>query len=132
MATVSSALAVQASAQTGCDRSSSPERDAILEGLRAADDALERFRESAVLQLFVGARPSPRAAPKLEALRAYAELRRVLLFQGHFVPTTSLSEAGFTVAQIAQFDAIFVEALPASRRRPAASDADTKGAASPT
>lgn len=113
MAMLTSAHAQPASGQTGCGEPSSLERDAIFAGVRAADDALERFREFAVLQLFVRDRQSPRAEPKLEALRAYAELRRVLLFQGHFVPATSLSAAGFTIVQIAQFDAIIVAAWPA-------------------
>lgn len=93
-------------------RPTSPERDAILAGLRAADAALARARRFAVLELFVGTGQPPNAEPRLEALRAYAELRRALLPQGYWVPTTSLSAMGFTVWQIAQFDALITAAPP--------------------
>lgn len=91
-------------------KTSPREREVILAGVRAADAALARWRCFAVLELFVRNRHSPRTAPRLEALRAYAELRRVLLAQGCVVPATSLLAAGFTYGQIARFDALIVAA----------------------
>jgi O-acetyl-ADP-ribose deacetylase (regulator of RNase III) len=88
-------------------RISSLEHDALCAGIRAADAALTRFfRENASLELFVSHSKAPRTTPKLEALRAYAELRRALSVQSIAIPATSLSIAGFTPTQIAQFDAV--------------------------
>lgn len=83
----------------------SPEFDAILAGVRAGDAALARFDATGVLTLFTEVRRSNEATLRLEALRNYAELRRALLWRGQAVPATSLAAAGFTAAQIANFDA---------------------------
>lgn len=82
------------------------ERDAVLAGVAAADAALTQFEQFKVLRLFVGAEHWPSGDSKLDALRAYAELRRALLPQGYSVAATSLLTAGFTVAQIAEVDTI--------------------------
>lgn len=89
----------------------SPERDAILAGVQAGDAARARFDLTGVLILFMKVRRSDEATPRLEALRFYAELRRALLWRGQDIPATSLAAAGFTAAQIANFDAT-IAALP--------------------
>lgn len=85
---------------------SSPEHKAIVAGTIAGKAALERSRSSGLLELFVRGGQSPRVEPRLEVLRAYAELRRVLAPHDRKVPVTSLLAAGFTAGQIAHFDAI--------------------------
>jgi hypothetical protein len=90
------------------ERPSSPEHEAIVEGVRAADIALARSRSSAFFELFVGTRQSALTDPKLEALRAYAELLRVLRPPGRAVPPSSLMAAGFTIRQIAHFDTVIL------------------------
>lgn len=87
----------------------STELDAILAGISAGEVALEHARRSGVLKLFLRHARSSSAEPRLEALRAYAELRRVLLADGRRLPSSSLSAAGFTDAQITKSDAIIVE-----------------------
>ena len=84
------------------------EQEAILAGIFAGEIALEHSRQSGVLKLFVRHRQLPRAEPRLEALRSYAELRRVFLDHDRELPVASLSSAGFTDAQIVNFDAIIV------------------------
>jgi hypothetical protein len=84
--------------------SSSPEYTAIVAGVRAGDAALASFRSSGVIKLFTEVRQFGSMTPMLVALRTYAELRRVLLFQGYDVPATSLVAEGFTAAQIACFN----------------------------
>lgn len=88
------------------------ERDAVLAGVRAADNAIERFRRFEVLILFERIMHLPIANPKLRALRVYAELRRALLPRGFIIPSTSLSKAGFTANQITRFDALIRHGLP--------------------
>jgi hypothetical protein len=88
---------------------SSPERKAILAGMRAGDVALQRA-QGGVLELFVWAEQSKAADPRLDVLRAYAELRRALRSQGHAVPTTSLSMMGFPASQITEFEAMIAAA----------------------
>jgi hypothetical protein len=90
----------------------SHENDAILDGVHAADLALARTGCSGVLRLFVRMPSMPPSAPKLEALRAYAELRRALLPRGWLIPATSLSAVGFTLCQIARFDEMIVSIPP--------------------
>lgn len=72
----------------------------------AANAALARARSLAFLELFVGPPQSPRLEPKLGALRAYAELRHVLISLGRTLAGGGLLAVGFTVEQIAQFDAL--------------------------
>jgi hypothetical protein len=86
----------------------SPELDAILAGIFAGEVVLEHARRSGVLKLFVMHAHSSSAEPRLEALRAYAELRRVILPDDRRLPSDSLSAAGFTDAQIINFDSIIV------------------------
>ncbi|AGH51809.1 hypothetical protein G432_20635 (plasmid) [Sphingomonas sp. MM-1] len=62
---------------------------------------LARSKPFGVLWLFLGSKTRPLADKCLEALRAYAELARVLAPRGKAVPTTTLEEAGFSSRQIA-------------------------------
>jgi len=82
----------------------SPEDHAILAGVQAGDAALDRFKSSGVLILFMEPQRSETTSPKLVALRTYAELRRVLRSKGFDVPPTSLATVGYTTTQIAHFD----------------------------
>jgi hypothetical protein len=92
---------------------SSPERDAIAAGIRAGDVALKRA-QGGFLELFVWAGRPTAADPRLDLLRAYAELRRVLRAQGHLVPATSLSVMGFSASQITEFNAMIASTWPDS------------------
>ncbi|MBB4858726.1 hypothetical protein HNO88_002052 [Novosphingobium chloroacetimidivorans] len=87
------------------------ERQAIHAGVRAGDTALARSGPFGVLTLFMDVRRSHTAAPRLKALRAYAELRRVMLPSGHEIPPTCLVAAGFTAAEIADIDTM-IAAIP--------------------
>lgn len=86
---------------------------AILAGVRAGDAALARFRSSGALMLFMEVRRWDWTAPGLVALRTYAELRRVLLAEGHDISASSLVAAGFGPAEIACFDWA-IETIPQS------------------
>lgn len=88
------------------------EQEAVCAGVRAGDAALVRFGASGVLELFVERPYRSEAAPRLVALRSYAELRRALLTQGHEVPATSLVAAAYTPAEIAYFDKTIAVAPP--------------------
>jgi hypothetical protein len=94
------------------NRPSLRERNAILAGVRAADAALARFEQFNVLQLFVKTEQLLLGEPKLQALRAYVELRRALLPQGRVVPGESLLAAGYTTEQIAWSDEIIASTPP--------------------
>lgn len=98
---------------------SSAEEEAVRAGVRAGDAALVRFEAAGVLTLFVERRGREELVPRLEALRTYAELRRVLLAQGHDVPAASLFAAGYTAAEIARFDATIAAAPLTAGPRPA-------------
>jgi len=87
------------------------EYEAIHAGVRAGDAALAQSGMSGVLTLFMEVWGPQIAAPRLQALRTYAELRRVMLPLGHEIPATSLIAAGFTAAQIAEIDTMIV-AIP--------------------
>ena len=84
------------------------EREAILAGCRAATAASVRARGYGVLEIFVGVQPVAHAEPKLEALRAYAELRHVLSPRGHSIASGSLLAAGYDADQIAGFDRLIM------------------------
>lgn len=90
---------------------SSSEREAIYAGVRAGEAALAQSGASGVLTLFMEVGRSQIATPRLQALRTYAELRRVMLLRGHEVPATSLVAAGFTAAEIAEIDRM-IKAIP--------------------
>lgn len=100
------------------------EHEAIHAGVRAGDAALAQSGVSGVLTLFMEVWRSQVTAPRLKALRTYAELRRVMLPLGHEVPATSLVTAGFTAAQIADIDAT-IAAIPSGT----GSTCDTSGCA---
>jgi hypothetical protein len=89
-----------------------PEEDAVRAGVRAGDDALARFDASGVLLLFTDQRHWQVSAQSLHVLRAYAEIRRALLPMGHEIPAATLVAAGYTAAEIAQFDAT-IAGIPA-------------------
>jgi hypothetical protein len=95
----------------------SSERDAVLAGVQAGDAARAHFDETGVLILFMEVWRSVEPSPRLEALRFYAELRRALLWRGQDIPATSLTAAGFTAAQIANFDAT-IAAIPPGTETP--------------
>jgi hypothetical protein len=75
--------------------------EAIRIGIREGEVALARSKPFGLFWLFLGSKARPLADACLEALRAYAELARVLLPRGRAVPTASLEEAGFSPLQIA-------------------------------
>lgn len=87
---------------------SAREREAIDAGCRAGIAAMTRFRGQAVLELFVGIPHSERPEPKLDALRAYAELRYVMSPLGRAIDAGSLVSAGYTTDQIARFDTLIL------------------------
>lgn len=97
----------------------SPEQTEILAGVQAGDAALARFRSFGVLTLFMEARRCDQT-PALAALRAYAELRRVLLADGHDVPAASLAAVGFTAAQIARFNRAIATTPSSTETKPEA------------
>lgn len=84
------------------------EHEAILAGCRAAIAATERARGHGVLRIFLGTPRVDRAEPKLEALRAYAELRHIMSPQGHSIASSSLLAAGYSGAQIVGFDRLIM------------------------
>lgn len=84
------------------------EREAIFAGCRAATAASARARGYGMLEIFVGFPPAVRTQPKLEALRAYAELRHVLRQQGHGIASGSLLAAGYDADQIVGFDRLIM------------------------
>ncbi len=102
------ALSLAWSKRQRSPRLSSAEHDAILAGVFAGEIAIEGSHRTGVLKLFVRHAETGSADAKLEALRAYAELRRVFLDQDIRMPAASLSAAGFTDAQVAKFDAVIV------------------------
>lgn len=71
---------------------------AISIGIRDGEIALARSRFLSFLAFFANARPVPLANDGLEALRAYTELARALFPRS--IPSTVLSKAGFSAAQI--------------------------------
>jgi len=77
-------------------------------------DGRTRRDTSRVGWLFVWfdkSKPAPLANPRLEALRAYAELCRALL--PHVFPATNLEELGFTAVQIeAARELVLADAAP--------------------
>lgn len=89
-----------------------PEQAAVRAGARAGQAAFAQFEASGVLLLFTEQRHRQVTAQGLEVLRTYAELRRALLPMGYDIPATSLVAAGYTTAEIAQFDAT-IAAIPA-------------------
>lgn len=94
----------------------SPEIEAVRAGVRAGDAALAGFYASGVLLLFSKHMHLELSAQRLDALRTYAELRRALLPSGHDIPATSLVAAGYTIAEIAQFNAA-IAAIPSKLDR---------------
>ncbi len=84
------------------------EEDAILAGILAGEFVLEQSRRSGVLKLFAKDEHAARINSKLDALRVYAEFRRVLMGKDRHVPTASLLASGYTDAQIMKFDASIV------------------------
>jgi hypothetical protein len=88
-------------ASTGRPLFSRLQWEAIRIGIREGEDTLARSRPFGVLWLFMGRKVRPLADTCLEALRAYAELARVLLPRGRTVPTGALEAAGFSPLQIA-------------------------------
>ncbi|WP_242128092.1 hypothetical protein [Sphingobium sp. Sx8-8] len=73
------------------------ERMAIKIGIKDGEIVRNRSRLSNVLIFFARPTPVSLANPRLEALRAYAELARALFPRS--VPTMSLEEAGFSASQ---------------------------------
>lgn len=94
-----------------------PEQEAIEAGVRAGDDALTRFGSFGALVLFADYRRFEDWSPRLESLRAYAELKRALLRQGHDIPGLSLAAMGYTAAEIAHFDAAIAATSPSIEPR---------------
>lgn len=81
------------------------ERMAIAIGIKDGEIARNRSRLPNVLIFFARPKPVSLADPRLETLRAYAELTRALFPRS--VPTTSLEEAGFSASQSRElFDVI--------------------------
>ena len=74
------------------------EWQALAIGIMDGRTASMRSRVYGLFVLFGNPRPTSLANPKLEALRAYAELGRALLPRA--VPATNLEELGFTALQI--------------------------------
>lgn len=93
---------------TKAAETSALEREAIFAGCRAATAASARARGYGVLEIFVGIPTAGHAQPKLEALRAYAELRHVLRQQGHSIASGSLLAAGYDADQIKGFDRLIM------------------------
>lgn len=91
---------------------SETERMAARVGLMDGNAALERARRWGFFTLFVRERPQALANSRLEALRTYAELARVLAPKP--VPFTSLVQAGFSPSQISDLMQMI---LPASGLR---------------
>lgn len=77
---------------------SETERMAVRVGLMDGNAALDRSRRWGFFTLFVRERPQALANRRLEALRTYAELARVLAPKP--IPFTSLVQAGFSRSQI--------------------------------
>ncbi len=91
------------------EKSTLLENNAVFAGIRAGDAARARFDQYGVLVLFGKQATSQPALPGLEALQSYAEMRRALLPRGLDIPPTSLVANGFTMAQIARFDAMIAD-----------------------
>lgn len=83
-----------------------PLDEVVKEGIRDADAALIHLGNSGVLLLSLRSASGKSQPPRLQVLRRYAELRRVLLSDGRELPATSLVAHGFTSAEIAHFDAL--------------------------
>jgi hypothetical protein len=73
---------------------------AIEAGLTDAKNTIKRAGSENVLRLFIRSDLAPLADPKLEALRAYAELSYVLQAEGRIVPSDSLIKTGFSASEI--------------------------------
>jgi hypothetical protein len=78
----------------------------IIAGVEAANVALAHYRRFGVTILFNQAAAAPLIERRLEALRAYAELRCVLRANGRDLDGSSLLAVGFISPQIDLFDAL--------------------------
>lgn len=87
------------------------ERLAIAIGIKDGRFARSRSRIPGLFIFFASAKPASLANPRLEALRAYAELAGALFPQA--IHVASLEEAGFSASQIEQALALIrTEARP--------------------
>ena len=84
---------------------------AIEVGFKDAELALKRAGFFKVLRLFARDRERPLADPKLEALRGYAELSRVLWAHGRRISSDSLARSGFGPAEIVAIEGLIVRRL---------------------
>lgn len=89
------------SAASGAPLFSRLQWQAIRIGLREGERALAHARWLGFTRLFTRAWTRPLADDRLEALRSYAEIARVMTARGRAVPTGTLSAAGFSDRQIA-------------------------------
>jgi hypothetical protein len=95
---VSQAMSVAAAERAGGVPIFSPlEKIAIVIGMEDGRSVGIRSRLQNFFLLFANRRPVSLANPRLEALRAYAELTHALFPRS--VPTTSLEDAGFSALQ---------------------------------
>jgi hypothetical protein len=95
------------------------ERVALTVGIMDGRTTRNRSRVGRLFVWFDKSRSIPLADPRLEALRAYAELCRALL--PRVVPATSLEDLGFTIMEIeAAREFVFANAAPGDvdNRRP--------------
>lgn len=91
------------------------ERLALTVGIMDGRTLRNRSRIGRLFVWFDKSRSTPPANPRLEALRAYAELCRALL--PRVAPTTSLEEHGFTTVEIeAARKLVFADAAPGEMR----------------
>jgi hypothetical protein len=91
------------------------ERLALTVGIMDGRTLRSRSRIGRLFVWFDKSRSTPLANPRLEALRAYAELCRALL--PRVAPTTSLEEHGFTTVEIeAARKLVFADAAPGEVR----------------
>lgn len=74
--------------------------EAIRIGIKEGEVTLARSKAFGVFWLFLGSKTHPLADKCLEALRAYAELARIVAPREKAVPTTMLEKAGFSSRQI--------------------------------
>ena len=88
------------------------ECDAIVAGVRAAEIVLRWAECSGFLYVFARSAIRAHCQPRLAALCAYAELRRVLLRQDRRLPATSLITAGYSAAEVRHINAL-IDALAA-------------------
>jgi hypothetical protein len=87
------------------------ERLALTVGIMDGRTMRNRSRVGRLFFWFDKSKSIPLANPRLEALRAYAELCRALL--PRVVPPTSLEELGFTAVEIeAARELVFADAAP--------------------